>query len=361
MNVQMLLTGPVAIGIYALLLGFALSSLVWKILKRRLPEKSKNPAWLKSVRAVFRYLLMVIPLLFLKTAQPVLKLPAEIDRVFSHVLNILIILGISWISVRLIRLAGAFFLKDYDVNKADNLAARKVHTQAVVIERILIALVAVIAISSILMTFDQVRQLGVSLLASAGIASVIIGFAAQKSIATVFAGIQIALTQPIRIDDVVIVEGEWGWVEEINLSYVVVRLWDLRRQVLPITYFIDHPFQNWTRTSSDMLFTASVFADYTLPLEPLREEFRRILESTSLWNRKAADLQVVNATESTIEIRALMSADDASKGWDLRCLVREKLIGFIRENYSRSLPRIRVESDVSPESGLNGQEQKRKA
>jgi len=198
-------------------------------------------------------------------------------------------------------------------------------------------------LAAILMTFDKVRYLGTSLLASAGVAGIILGFAAQRSIGTLLAGIQIAITQPIRLDDVVIVENEWGRIEEITLTYVVVRIWDKRRLIVPTTYFIEKPFQNWTRVSADILGTVFIYTDYQVPVDKLREEFTRILEKSELWDRKTNVMQVTNATDRTIEIRALMSAADSPTAWDLRVHVREKLITFLQENYPDSLPRTRIE------------------
>jgi small-conductance mechanosensitive channel len=167
--------------------------------------------------------------------------------------------------------------------------------------------------------------------------------AAQRTIGTFIAGVQIALTQPIRIDDVVIVEGEWGRVEEITLTYVVVKIWDLRRLVLPITYFIEKPFQNWTRVTADLLGTVYLYVDYTVPFEEVRKELKRLVEESELWDKKVCVLQVTNATEHAVELRALVSASDASKAWTLRCHVREKLVEFVQKNYPEALPRVRAE------------------
>jgi small-conductance mechanosensitive channel len=185
--------------------------------------------------------------------------------------------------------------------------------------------------------------LGTSLLTSAGVAGIIIGFAAQRSLATLFAGLQIAFTQPIRIDDVVIVENEWGRIEEITLTFVVVRIWDLRRLVLPITYFTEKPFQNWTRITSDILGSVFVYVDYTASVQKIRDKFFEILDQSDLWDGKVRVVQVTNTTERTMEIRALMSSQDASTAWSLRCEVREKLIDFIQQNYPDALPKVRAE------------------
>jgi small-conductance mechanosensitive channel len=186
------------------------------------------------------------------------------------------------------------------------------------------------------------------MIASAGVAGIVIGFAAQKSLGTLLAGFQIAMTQPIRIDDVVIVEGEWGKIEEITLTYVVVRIWDLRRLVVPITYFIEKPFQNWTRTSADILGTVFLHVDYGVPVDAVRGELGRILESSPNWDRKVNVLQVTEARERTLELRALASSSDASKSWDLRCEVREKLVDFVQRNYPESLPRLRATLERMP-------------
>jgi small-conductance mechanosensitive channel len=175
-----------------------------------------------------------------------------------------------------------------------------------------------------------------------------LGFAAQRSIATLLAGFQIALTQPIRVDDVVIVENEWGRIEEITLTYVVVRIWDLRRLILPITYFIEKPFQNWTRSSAEILGTVFLHVDYSVPVNELRGELTRILHSSSLWDGKVNVLQVTDSKEHTLEIRALASAANASLAWDLRCEIRERLVEFLQRNYPGSLPRIRAVLDAAP-------------
>jgi small-conductance mechanosensitive channel len=236
-----------------------------------------------------------------------------------------------------------YILSRFDVAVKDNLRARKVYTQLRVSKRIVIIVVSILALGMMLMTFPQVQQLGTTILASAGIIGIVVGMAAQRTIGTFIAGLQIAITQPIRLDDVVIVENEWGRIEEIALTYVVVKIWDLRRLVVPITYFIEKPFKNWTRKSADLLGTAYIYVDYTVPVDAVREELRRILEKSELWDGKVCGLQVTNTSERAVELRALMSSADASKGWDLRCEVREKLVGFIQKNYPGALPKLRGE------------------
>jgi small-conductance mechanosensitive channel len=256
--------------------------------------------------------------------------------------EVLVIISIAWAIVATIRIGKNQFLKKYDITLADNLKMRKVHTQYNILEKILVFIIILIATAIALMLFDGVRNIGVSLFASAGIAGLIIGLAAQKALGSILAGLQIAITQPIRIDDVVIIEGEWGWIEEINLTYVVVRIWDKRRLVVPSTSFLDKAFQNWTRTSADILGTVFIYTDYTIPFEPLRKELTRLLESSPHWDGKVNVLQVTDAKEHTLEIRALMSAATSPQAWDLRVFVREKLIEFIQKEYPQCLPKTRV-------------------
>jgi small-conductance mechanosensitive channel len=201
------------------------------------------------------------------------------------------------------------------------------------------------------MSFPSIRQIGASLLASAGLAGLVIGLAARPVIANLLAGIQLALSGPMRLDDVVIIEGEWGRIEEITTTYIVVRIWDLRRLVVPLSYFIEKPFQNWTRSSSDLLGTVFLYTDYTVPVDEVRKELLRILDGAELWDRKVANLQVTDAKERTLELRALMSASDSGKAWDLRCQVREALVGFLQRNYPQSLPKVRAEVEGLPRDG----------
>ncbi|MGZ8999337.1 MAG: mechanosensitive ion channel family protein, partial [Allosphingosinicella sp.] len=226
---------------------------------------------------------------------------------------------------------------------ADNLLAREITTRVAVMQRILAASIVVITVCLILMSIPSIRQIGITLIASAGIAGIVAGLAARPALTNLIAGIQLALTQPIRIDDVVIVEGEWGWIEEIRVTFVVIRIWDLRRLVVPLSYFIERPFQNWTRTKADILGTVFLYVDYTVPVQRVREELHRILETDDLWDGNVWGLQVTNASDRTIELRALMGARNSDDAWNLRCHVRELLIDFIHREYPESLPRLRAE------------------
>ena len=263
----------------------------------------------------------------------------------NHLLSLILIVLIAWTSVRAISVFEDYVAGRFDVSVKDNLQARKIQTQFRVLRRVVIVIIVVIAVATILMTFDKIKQLGTTILASAGIVGIVIGFAAQKTLGNFIAGLQIAFSQPIRVDDVVIVEGEWGRIEEITLTYVVVKIWDLRRLIVPITYFIEKPFQNWTRISADILGTVFLYTDYTIPVEEIRKELERLLKASEYWDGKVCGLQVTNTTDKTIELRALMSAADASIAWNLRCEIREKLIHFVKTNYPQSLPRFRAEME----------------
>ncbi len=285
----------------------------------------------------------LFPVLALTSVVSLLPLPKELRGPLHHAVLIATIFGVGWALIKCVRVAEEVVQHRYDLGVADNLKARTLQTQFRSFGNIAIFAVGLVTIAFVLTTFDSVRQLGTGLLASAGVAGIVLGFAAQKTIATVLAGLQIAISQPIRIDDVVIVENEWGRIEEIALTYVVVRIWDLRRLVVPIGYFIEKPFQNWTRASADILGTVNLHLDYSVPVDRLRAELKRLLDGSEKWDKKTWGLQVTDSSERTMTLRALMSAANASDAWDLRCEIREKLIAFVQEGYPGALPRLRGE------------------
>jgi small-conductance mechanosensitive channel len=254
---------------------------------------------------------------------------------------ILFVLAVAWLLTRITNTAYRAIKGHYDITRADNLEVRKLLTHVEILRRFVWVAICVVAIAAILLHFEGFRELGAGLLASAGVVGIILGIAAQRTLGTVIAGFQIAITQPIRVDDVVIVEGEWGRIEEITLTYVVVRVWDLRRLVVPISHFIEKPFQNWTRETSNILGTVFLRADYTLPVDALRAEFERLLEASELWDGEVAKVHVTDAGERTMEVRALMSTADSGSAWELRCYVREKLVTFLQQNHPECLPRVR--------------------
>ena len=268
-------------------------------------------------------------LLWLSTAGvswQVLLLPAKI----------LTIIGV-------VRGAVAHALDKYDISHADNLEARRMQTQIRVLGRVVGSGIVVATAAGMLMVIPGIRNIGVSLFASAGIAGLAVGLAARPVLSNMLAGIQIALTQPIRIDDVVIVEGEWGRIEEINLTFVVVQIWDLRRLVLPISYFIERPFQNWTRTSARILGSVFIRADFTLPLDDVRAEFGRALRASKHWDGDVEVVHVTDSTDRTMEIRLLMSAVDSGTAWELRCEIREHMIAYLQREHADALPKVRLE------------------
>jgi small-conductance mechanosensitive channel len=327
----------------AIILGILFNTILrWLLRKRHERKPFKIAGMPLQIREWAGPLRVLVPAIFLRAALPLLELNEQIASPATHILNLWIIGSIAWLLRRTLSMARKMAMDRFPVDVKDNLEARRIQTQFRVFERIGTGVIVIVTVSIMLMTFEQVRQFGVSLLASAGLAGVVIGFAAQKSLATLLAGIQIAFSQPIRLDDVVIVAGEWGKIEEITLTYVVVRIWDQRRLVVPITYFIDNVFQNWTRTTAELLGTVFIYADYKLPVNEVRQELQRILESTDLWDGRVCVLQVTDATDRTMELRALMSSEDSSKAWDLRCYVRERLIAFLQEQFPQCLPRMRV-------------------
>lgn len=283
-----------------------------------------------------------LPLSMMETVLPFMRLSLFYTHYVDKTIQILLILSFAFILIRLVKLFEDYISLHYDINKTDNLKERKIRTQIHFIRKLLILTIVLLTVAAVLLSFESLRKLGAGLLTGVGVGGIIIGFAAQKSLGNLLAGFQIAFTQSIRIDDVLVVEGEWGRVEDITLTYVVLKIWDERRLILPITYFIEKPFQNWTRTSSEIIGIVFIHMDYSLPLEPLRKEFFTMLDENPLWDKRIRAMQVTDAREHSIEIRALMSARNSSDAFDLRCMARERLIGFIQKNYPESLPQIRL-------------------
>jgi small-conductance mechanosensitive channel len=265
----------------------------------------------------------------------------------GRALSLAFIALLGWITVRAIDIGATLYLLRFRLDVQDNLLARKHVTQVRVLRRALETLVVIITVSAALMTFDSVRQYGVSLFASAGVAGLVVGLAARPVFSNLIAGIQLAVTQPIRIDDAVIVENEWGWIEEITATYVVVRLWDWRRLVVPLTYFIEKPFQNWTRETASLIGSVMLYVDYAAPVDRIRQQLEAVVKQSKLWDGQVVNLQVTDAREGTVELRALVSAANASATWDLRCEVREKLLAYLREELPHALPRARGAIEVT--------------
>lgn len=295
------------------------------------------------VPLVGKSLRVIVPVVGVIFALPILNLPPEYSSILGKGSSILLIVAVAIILFQAVSLGEKAVLTEYDINVADNLQARKIYTQVHVISKTLYVIIGLFTVASILMLFEEMRRFGTSILASAGVLGIILGFAAQKTISNLFAGFQLAMTQPIRLDDVVIVEGEWGRVEEITLTYVVIHIWDDRRLVVPLSYFIEKPFQNWTRTSADLLGSVFVWTDYSLPLDEARRALKEIIENHPLWDKRFWNLQVTDATEKTMQLRVLATSADSSKSWDLRCDIREKFIAFIQKIHPESLPQLRTQ------------------
>ncbi|HUA15148.1 MAG TPA: mechanosensitive ion channel domain-containing protein [Verrucomicrobiae bacterium] len=292
----------------------------------------------------------IFPLIGILLVVPLLPIQSSVLKPLQHTLGLGVIAAVAWTIILLADVFSDTISARYAIDVADNLQARRVRTQAQVLRRIFVVIVALVTLGIALMTFPAIHSVGTSLLASAGLAGLVLGMAMRPTLASLVAGIQIALTQPIRIDDVVIVQGEWGWIEEIRTTYVVVRIWDLRRLVVPLSYFIEQPFQNWTRVTADLLGTVFVYVDYTVSVEEIREELHGILQSSQMWDGKVWGLQVTNASEHTMELRALMSASNSSISWDLRCYARERLIQYLQDRHPESLPRTRASVEMEKAS-----------
>lgn len=288
---------------------------------------------------------IILTFLFLFT-KPLLDAFVDSSKGFFAILykysGILVTISVAWLLIEVVGFFKAFVLSRFDISKEDNLGSRKVYTQINILEKVVVFVIVLFAIGAVLLSIESIRDIGVGLFASAGLAGIIIGLSAQKVVGALLAGVQIAITQPFRIDDAVLVENEWGWIEEINLTYVVVRIWDKRRLVLPSNYFLEKPFQNWTRTSADLVGSVFIYVDYTIPFDAMRDELKRLLDASELWDKKVNVLQVTDCKESTVEIRILVSASNSPRLWDLRVYVREKMVEFIQENYPDTLPKARI-------------------
>lgn len=308
-----------------------------------LRRAGKSVGWAQFVRRLLPALEPLLYLLVLEVGIERALFDPELKALLRHIWAVVLIADLTWLALRALGAAEALVRARHPASAADNLNDRRILTQV----RVLIisgrVLAGLIGVSVALMTFPTVRALGASLLASAGIAGIVVGFAARPVLSNLLAGLQLALTQPLRLDDVVIVQGEWGRIEEFTSTYVVVGIWDQRRLIVPLTWFIENPFQNWTRTGSELLGTVYLWVDYRVPLAPLRVEVERLCRGNPDWDTRVAQLVMTDTNEHAVQLRALVSAADSSRAWNLRCAVREGLIDFLQREYPHCLPHWRGE------------------
>lgn len=291
----------------------------------------------------------VVVLLVLNTVLETVPATLPLLGPLQHAATLLLIFTVTWALVLSTSAIGDVIVLLNPVLEGQWKQARKVETQTRFMVRVLNVLIVIVGLGAALITFEPVQHLGSSLLASAGIGGIILGFAAKPVLGNLLAGMQIALTQPFRIDDVLNVQGEWCWVEEVTATYVVLRVWDLRRLVVPLQWFIENPFQNWSRNDTELLGTVFINVDYTMPIESLRTEFNRLLNQTTEWNGQTATVQVTEADDTTVQVRFLMSAVDSTTLWNLRCAIREGIITFVQTHYPEHLPRMRARLVEKPE------------
>ena len=335
----------ILLGLAAVITGYIIKFLLAMFLKytaRNITDYSLVRSVVNRLGKPINYFL---PVIVFNIVMPFMELSAQQTKVLSKVVEISLIISFGFTLVGLVKVFEDYMYHTYDLKKEDNLRERKLRTQLQFLRKLSISMILVLTFCAVLLSFDNLRKIGAGLLTGVGVGGIIVGFAAQRSLSNFLAGMQIAFTQPIRIDDVLVVEGEWGRVEEITLTYVVLGIWDERKLILPINYFIEKPFQNWTRTGSNILGTAFLYLDYTAPVDAIRTEFERLLEDQPLWDGRVKVVHVTNITEQTMEIRLLVSARSSGRAFDLRCYLREKMMLFIQEKHPYCLPRRRAEVD----------------
>ena len=319
--------------------------IVHAVLMRLVPRRLRARHGLIDVmiERLRRVLFALVQIVMLSGVVPAAPLSPAQSFLALHVLSAVFILILGWAAVVTIETVSDDQLSRRRDSIQTDITARRHATQWQVLRRTSHVLIVLITLAAAMMVFPAVRQYGVSLLASAGAAGIVVGFAARPVLSNLIAGIQIAITQPLRVEDAVVINGQWGWIEEITATYVVVRIWNLQRMIVPLAWLLEQPFQNWTRNSSDLLGQVTLHVDYTVPMERLREKLNEIVKQAPQWDGKVVVLQVVEALPTTIHLRALVSAPDSGKAWDLRCFVREKLITFLQAEYPHALPRQRIE------------------
>lgn len=301
-----------------------------------------------TLRRIYGPTRLAMVLIAVLAVLPAAGIDPELKEIARRALNVGMIILIGWSAIIAINTGWEYTSRRHRLDLEDNLEARKLHTQMGLLRRAAVLGVILFTFASTLLAFPSLRQYGLSLFASAGAAGIILGLAARPILTNLIAGLQIALTQPIRIDDVVFLEGEFGWIEEIRTTYVVIRIWDWRRLVVPLSRFIEQPFQNWTRENASLIGEVKWYLDPTAPVEEMRSHLTTVLKQTPLWDGRVANLQVTDMKPDAIEVRALMSAKNAQNAWDLRCYAREAVIAWLQRDHPGALPRIRAAIDNAP-------------
>lgn len=347
-----ILAGAVLLGILVHL------TLMW-MARRVLGRDSEGALWQDTLLIhLVDPLRVLVPSLFVSAVVPSIqdRLLEDLFFFLDGGVHVIIVAATAWLIARALRAGEEVVAERYSIEVSDNLKARKIVTQVRILRRVATVAIVVLAVGIMLLRYEPFQELGTGILASAGIVGIVVGIAAQRTLSDVIAGLQIALTQPIRVDDVVIVEGEFGWVEEITLTYVVVRVWDRRRIVLPITHFVENPFQNWTRTSADLIGSVFLRVDYRTPVQEIRDHLRRVVEESEYWDGDVCALHVTDAGERSLELRAIASAKNAPQLWELRCQIRERLVEYLRDEYPEAFPvfRAQIQDDTlsPPESSV---------
>lgn len=324
----------------AIVVGSALAHrLVWPILLRMASRSTITEAVVRRIKRAAGWAVPIVAIQIALQGMP----QEEAGLAFiEHLNGVLLIAMLTWLGVAAIQGVANGVILLHPAEVSDNLSARRIQTQTRVLARIAGGAVLVAGLAFVLMTFPRARQLGASVLASAGVVGLVAGIAAKSVFSNLLAGLHIALAQPIRLDDVLIIEGEWGRVEEITATYVVLRIWDERRLVIPLGWFMEHPFQNWTRTSADILGTVMLWVDFALPVQALRDEAKRLCEASSHWDRRVCVVQVTDTSETAMQVRILVSSRDSGANFDLRCELREGLLGYVQRKHPQALPRVRA-------------------
>ena len=334
--------------VLAVAAGLVASWLVRRIVLRLNRKQTELRATSRVARLPLRFVLCLIGV---RTALALTGGGLEWRHGADHLLLIGLIASVAWLAVAMLLIIETIVLMRYRMDVADNRRARRLRTQVILARRIGVALIVVVGLGSVMLTFPAVQALGAGLLASAGVLSIVAGLAAQTSLVNVFAGIQLAFTDAIRVDDVVVVQKEWGRIEEITLTYVVVHIWDDRRLILPSTYFTTTPFENWTRRQSEVMGTVEFDLDWRAPVEAMRAELKKVLAETELWDKRVGILQITDATAGFVRVRIVVSAADSGSLFDLRCLIREELVLFLQQEHPTALPHVRLETMAPARSG----------